>query len=90
MSDSAVRSAMSRRRGVLPRRAQITARIVHWLRLWRRKRRSRRHLSDLADWQLRDIGVSPRQAKREVRKSFPWHKSFPWLDERKMPHDPWC
>ncbi len=90
MSDSVIRSANLRRRNVLPRLASLPARIVHRLRIWRGKRRSRRRLSDLDAWQLRDIGVSPRQAEWEVRKSFPWHRSFPWHDEARMPHDPWC
>jgi uncharacterized protein YjiS (DUF1127 family) len=63
--------------------------VVAWKRFvpaflrWRERRRSRRKLADLDARMLRDIGLSPSQAEREVRKSFPWH------DGRGMPRDQW-
>lgn len=39
------------------------------LKLWRRQRRTRIHLSHLTDAQLRDVGLSPDRAEREIRKS---------------------
>ena len=45
-----------------------------WLacRAWRMKRRTRRSLLDLTEEQLRDIGISRSEARREVGKSFYW------------------
>lgn len=37
--------------------------------LWRRRRTTRVHLSQLTDDQLRDVGLSPDIAEREIRKS---------------------
>ncbi|THV10994.1 DUF1127 domain-containing protein [Rhizobium rhizophilum] len=39
------------------------------LKLWRRRRTTRVHLSQLTDEQLRDVGLSPDMAEREIRKS---------------------
>lgn len=42
-------------------------------RRWRMHRRTRRRLFDLDENQLRDIGLSRREALREARRSFPFH-----------------
>ncbi|MFN3506375.1 MAG: DUF1127 domain-containing protein [Allorhizobium sp.] len=39
------------------------------LKLWWRRRRTRVHLSQLTEDQLRDVGLSPEMAEREIRKS---------------------
>lgn len=39
------------------------------LALWRRRRKTRVHLSQLTEDQLRDVGLSPDVAEREIRKS---------------------
>jgi uncharacterized protein YjiS (DUF1127 family) len=39
------------------------------LTLWRRRRMTRVHLSQLTEDQLRDVGLSPDVAEREIRKS---------------------
>ena len=41
-------------------------------RTWSIRRRTRRALLDLTEEQLRDIGVSRSEARREVGKSFYW------------------
>lgn len=39
---------------------------------WRQKRSSRRILAGLTDDELRDIGITRREAMREVSKSYFW------------------
>jgi uncharacterized protein YjiS (DUF1127 family) len=39
------------------------------LALWWRRRRTRVHLSELTDQQLRDVGLSREMARREINKS---------------------
>ncbi|ODS52240.1 MAG: hypothetical protein ABS40_18765 [Agrobacterium sp. SCN 61-19] len=39
------------------------------LRLWWRRRKTRAQLSQLTEDQLRDVGLSPEMALREIRKS---------------------
>ncbi|MGN7770687.1 DUF1127 domain-containing protein [Phyllobacterium sp. 22552] len=43
---------------------------LNWFSLAMMKRRTRIHLSELTDDQLRDIGISKREARREVERSF--------------------
>ena len=69
--------------------SHLLARLFAALRLWRRKRRTRRRLAELEPWQLRDIGFGHADASREVRKSFPWHLSVPWHEDGRRPHDGW-
>lgn len=62
----------------------ITSYLAKVLRAWRRaarRRRTRRQLSMLNEHMARDIGMSFWDMEREVRKSFPWHTSFPWRRE---------
>jgi uncharacterized protein YjiS (DUF1127 family) len=44
--------------------------VLTWLRLALAKRRSRMHLSELSDDQLRDIGKTRREARGEFLRSF--------------------
>ena len=56
----------------LPRLAWLAATLqAVWraLSLWQRRRATRVHLSQLTDDQLRDVGLSPDMAEREIRKS---------------------
>ncbi len=39
------------------------------LKLWWRRRRTRAHLCQLTELQLRDVGLTPDMAEREIRKS---------------------
>lgn len=39
------------------------------LKLWWRRRNTRAHLSELTEQQLRDVGLTPDMAEREIRKS---------------------
>ncbi len=55
-----------------PRLVGLAATLqVVWraLTLWRRRRTTRVHLSQLTEDQLRDVGLSPDVAEREIRKS---------------------
>jgi uncharacterized protein YjiS (DUF1127 family) len=44
--------------------------IMCLIQLWQHNRRSRRHLSELSDHQLRDIGISPGERQHELDKPF--------------------
>ncbi|MEM7239778.1 MAG: DUF1127 domain-containing protein [Pseudomonadota bacterium] len=46
--------------------------IMAICRLWRHRIRSRHDLAELEPHQLRDIGVTPEDARREASKPF-WH-----------------
>jgi uncharacterized protein YjiS (DUF1127 family) len=37
---------------------------------WRHNRRTRQHLVELSDYQLKDIGISPSERQHEVDKPF--------------------
>ncbi|WP_143534202.1 DUF1127 domain-containing protein [Rhizobium sullae] len=50
----------------------LFARIRDKLSCWSVKRESRRALREMADWQLRDIGLSPVDAAKEISKSRYW------------------
>jgi uncharacterized protein YjiS (DUF1127 family) len=47
------------------------------LRIAMRNRRTRVHLADLTDDQLRDIGITRQEARKEVGKSVFWSSDFP-------------
>ena len=53
--------------------------LLQWLEavahLWLRRRRSRRALAVLNDYELRDIGLTPEDASKETGRPF-WS---PWL-----------
>lgn len=71
----------------MPDRLAVMLRVfARRLRLMRQRRRSRARLAELDAYMLRDIGLTETRAEREVRRSFPWHMSFPWRD---APRDPW-
>ncbi|MDQ0421495.1 uncharacterized protein YjiS (DUF1127 family) [Peteryoungia aggregata LMG 23059] len=43
--------------------------VMTRLKLWWRRRRTRAHLCQLTELQLRDVGLTPDMAEREIRKS---------------------
>lgn len=50
--------------------ATLARRLWAWL-VWRADvQRQRRRLSEMAPWELRDIGLTPEQVREECRKSF--------------------
>jgi uncharacterized protein YjiS (DUF1127 family) len=53
----------------LARLMAIARAVVAALTLRRRQRRTRIHLAQLTEEQLRDVGLSPDMAEREIRKS---------------------
>ncbi|WP_455873213.1 DUF1127 domain-containing protein [Rhizobium yanglingense] len=56
-----------------PRPTQgLLARIQGRLSCWSMKREGRRALREMADWQLRDVGLSPADAAKEISKSRFW------------------
>jgi uncharacterized protein YjiS (DUF1127 family) len=69
----------TRSRGLAQYWQGLGRRIMAGLLRWRARRRTRRHLADLEAHMLRDIGVTPAEAAREVRKSFPWRRAA-WPD----------
>jgi uncharacterized protein YjiS (DUF1127 family) len=54
------------------RRRTLLARLLERLSSWSEKREGRRVLRAMSDWQLRDIGLEPADAAKEVSKSFFW------------------
>jgi uncharacterized protein YjiS (DUF1127 family) len=50
----------------------LLAKIQDRLSCWSMKRQGRRALREMADWQLRDIGLSPADAAKEISKSRFW------------------
>ncbi|MBB4228579.1 DUF1127 domain-containing protein [Rhizobium mongolense] len=50
----------------------LLAKIQDMLSCWGMKRAGRRALREMADWQLRDIGLSPADAAKEISKSRFW------------------
>lgn len=50
----------------------LLASIQDRLSCWNMKRKGRRALREMADWQLRDIGLSPADAAKEISKSRFW------------------
>jgi uncharacterized protein YjiS (DUF1127 family) len=44
--------------------------IVGLIQQWRHNRRSRLHLAELSDYQLKDIGISPSERQHELDKPF--------------------
>lgn len=54
------------------RQRTLLARILERLSSWSEKRQGRKVLREMSDWQLRDIGLEPADAAKEVSKSFFW------------------
>ena len=50
----------------------LLSQILVQVRAWAGKRASRRTLRDLTDVQLLDVGITRREATREISKSFFW------------------
>ena len=44
--------------------------IARLIQQWRHNRRSRLHLAELSDYQLKDIGISPSERQHELDKPF--------------------
>ncbi len=65
---------------VISFRRQATSMRIEWrtvfsqaaatLKLWYQRARQRRRLAQLDEHLLRDIGITPEQARREARKPF--------------------
>jgi len=53
-------------------RKNMFARLWRAYRIWCLKRRTRRDLLDMTEEQLCDIGISRREARQEISKSFYW------------------
>ena len=60
------RAPPDRSRGAL---AKSVAALVRVMTSWLRRRRTRLHLAQLTEAQLRDVGLTPEMAEREIRKS---------------------
>lgn len=56
-------------RGAAPARFRIR-RILELLEQWHERARQRRELQELPDYLLRDMGISPEDRYREIRKPF--------------------
>ena len=56
---------------LVPARSGL-AQVLRRIQLWRSKRAGRLALRELSDEQLRDIGVSAEEARKEVAKSSFW------------------
>lgn len=64
---------------LLPSATRLTALARHAGKALRRRierRRTRRHLSQLDDRELRDIGLSRQDVDREMARSFRFHRMF--------------
>lgn len=60
---------------IAPRRPLIAALVVRFARVtsvWITRRRTRKHLSELDDHMLKDIGITRTQARKEAARPF-WH-----------------
>ncbi len=66
-ADSALGYLAGRRIGPV---SAIALRAVVVLATWEERRRSRKHLSKLPPYLLRDIGIDERQAHREAMRPF--------------------
>ncbi|XDA99735.1 DUF1127 domain-containing protein [Sulfitobacter sp. LCG007] len=54
----------------MPVLAVVAVKFAVVLSKWTTRRRSRQALSQLAPWQLRDVGLTPGQAREEAAKVF--------------------
>ena len=54
----------------LPVGAQVAVKVAVMLTAWATRRRTRLALSRLEPWQLRDVGLTPREANLESRRVF--------------------
>ncbi|MBV9153950.1 MAG: DUF1127 domain-containing protein [Alphaproteobacteria bacterium] len=67
------RTRRARRRALRDRVRPTLGQAVALWREWRRRARSRQELAQLDERMLRDIGVTPGEAWREINKPF-WRK----------------
>lgn len=42
--------------------------VLRVFALWHRRQRTRHQLLTIEEWQLRDVGITPRQARNEARR----------------------
>jgi|GEM_PF-1924388 len=69
--DRALPLALAEREGAFFQRVRTeTRRVLAVLSEWRRRHRTRKQLSQMNDYQLRDIGVSRDEASREANLPF--------------------
>jgi uncharacterized protein YjiS (DUF1127 family) len=66
MDIQSVKQAMSLRQKSL----EFLKLIALCIQRWRHNRRTRQHLVELSDYQLKDIGISPSERQHEVDKPF--------------------
>ncbi|QGX98181.1 DUF1127 domain-containing protein [Roseovarius faecimaris] len=57
-------------RTTLPMASRVAIKVAYWIVLWSQRSRTRNTLRDLSDAQLKDIGLTPRQATDECSKWF--------------------
>ena len=57
-------------RTTLPLMSQVAIKVAYVVLLWSQRRRTRNALSDLSPHALRDIGISPDDARIEASKPF--------------------
>lgn len=55
---------------VVPTLAVVAVEFAVCLSKWATRRETRRALKQLTDWELRDVGLTPRQAHAEAAKVF--------------------
>ena len=55
---------------IVPAAAVIAVEFAACLSKWATRRQTRRALRQLEDWQLSDVGLTPRQAQSEASKAF--------------------
>lgn len=55
---------------IVPTLAIVAVEFAACLSKWATRRESRRALKKLTDWELRDVGLTPRQARYEAAKVF--------------------
>ncbi|TFF22117.1 DUF1127 domain-containing protein [Jiella endophytica] len=58
------------RRSNVRQSLQVVASLTALIWRWTCRHRQRRDLSDLSDWQLRDLGLTRDEAEEEARKPF--------------------
>ncbi len=56
--------------GLRPKSLEFLKLIARSIQRWRHNRRTRQHLAELSDYQLKDIGITPSERRHEVDKPF--------------------
>lgn len=73
MLDSMKNAGAAKRFGLslrLPSPVQVLLRLADLLTVWENRARERRHLAEMPDRMLRDLGLSRSDARREAEKPF--------------------